>query len=875
MKATRARRKNDEASPKSMPESSSSITKEQQSKRNVSFSNCLPIIAQPQEASTTTSANATFSFGVKQKPNLPAHNFLNISERSTTDTDTVSITDNVSELSSSKQSNDNDSQANNAQNYEPFLALFLEESQTMRIRVMNESSKRSKDLLVNINSSLNLFDGVYNNPAVKTANVRKWGPVQVQQVKQKLSEIQVVVWDDDIKRPIHVFTVDELKETSTEQLMGILPPGEEGDERGLVILVLQCGKRNMNKKNYSLPPISIEVQKITPSASCRQVGSLASQASLLGSRNNALAHTNNTDSLSKRLNQVKRNVLTRGSPAYVSTGDLKIDRFLGISPQLSTRNHSWARSTSTTSSTSSRSFCEPSSPRVDQRSSKETKALPLENISRQSSAGASISSYDSSSSYLMSSVDNSSMKHQYQEIARFPPTAAASSTAPPESETAISLSAANMSKLFPYHIVINQEFKILQIGKDLVKLTGSWEDESMVGQSIRDVLTIFQPPLCAWDWPHLERMERQESQLLLRPSAGYLSQNKIKATITTLSEEPRQVIIICSPDCKNVQELDQMNLTMRDLPLHTFQRERVFLGEHLSSEVRSSHTLNKLSRKLDKEKKFSNLLLNQMLPAKVATDLRAGKTIVPEVFEDVTIFFSDICGFTNTCAVLEPDQIIYMLNQLYTVMDFVAAKFDLYRVKTIGDAYMACSGVPEPQSDHAHRVSQFALFVREAAKQILSPVTGEPIQLRIGIHSGSCIGGIVGNLTPFYDLFGDTVNIASRHESTGEPGKIHCSQATQTKLEFKDRHGEFFADSYKITRRGQISMKGKGEMVTYWIDLANNHDIATDDGMSIEEVCEMASIILPSANGKVSKFFRRDSSDASAVTSCSLVSSQF
>eukprot|EP00567_Pseudictyota_dubia_P007867 CAMPEP_0197454492 /NCGR_PEP_ID=MMETSP1175-20131217/38099_1 /TAXON_ID=1003142 /ORGANISM="Triceratium dubium, Strain CCMP147" /LENGTH=127 /DNA_ID=CAMNT_0042988083 /DNA_START=1 /DNA_END=380 /DNA_ORIENTATION=- len=127
-----------------------------------------------------------------------------------------------------------------------------------------------------------------------------------------------------------------------------------------------------------------------------------------------------------------------------------------------------------------------------------------------------------------------------------------------------------------------------------------------------------------------------------------------------------------------------MGLTMSDLPLHSFQRDSVFLGEHIASEVRSAHKLDKLSKRLEREKELSRTLLHNMLPENVADDLQAGKTVEPCHFENVTLFFSDVVGFTQICDSIEPWDVIDMLNQLYSVMDFLSSHFKLYKVETVG-----------------------------------------------------------------------------------------------------------------------------------------------------------------------------------------------
>jgi len=368
----------------------------------------------------------------------------------------------------------------------------------------------------------------------------------------------------------------------------------------------------------------------------------------------------------------------------------------------------------------------------------------------------------------------------------------------------------NMQEVFPYHIVVDASFQIVQCGKKLQNLTG---DTFLITRHIQDVLKIERPVLGSWDWSVLHKLEDQTFFL----SSTRDVETKLKANIIRLSSDPKLIMFNISPDVKNVTELSKMNLTMSDLPLHSFQRDAVFLGEHMYSEVRSAHKLDKLANRLEHEKNLSNTLLYSMLPQNVADLLRRGETYEPMNHEDVTLFFSDVVGFTEMAAELAPWEVIDMLNILYTVMDFLNERFGLYKVETIGDAYMCCSGLPEPDKFNAENVANFAIAVNECVKLVKSPLTGESIRLRMGIHSGHLMSGVVGTLTPHYCLFGDTVNTTSRHESTGEPDRIQASSITYGKI----AHFSEQSDHFQWTPRGLVTMKGKGQMFTYWLDGAS------------------------------------------------------
>ncbi|XP_064600660.1 receptor-type guanylate cyclase Gyc76C-like [Liolophura sinensis] len=215
---------------------------------------------------------------------------------------------------------------------------------------------------------------------------------------------------------------------------------------------------------------------------------------------------------------------------------------------------------------------------------------------------------------------------------------------------------------------------------------------------------------------------------------------------------------------------------------------------------------------LNEEKKKTEALLYRMLPKSVAERLKCGFPVTPETFESVTIYFSDICGFTSLSAGSTPMQVVDLLNDLYTLFDSIIKDYDVYKVETIGDAYMVVSGLPIPNGNlHAGEIASMSLSLLSAIKTFkIHHRPDDTLKLRIGIHSGSCVAGVVGLTMPRYCLFGDTVNTASRMESNGEPLKIHCSGDCKAVL---DKLG-----GYQLKPRGLVAMKGKGELLTYWLE---------------------------------------------------------
>jgi class 3 adenylate cyclase len=211
----------------------------------------------------------------------------------------------------------------------------------------------------------------------------------------------------------------------------------------------------------------------------------------------------------------------------------------------------------------------------------------------------------------------------------------------------------------------------------------------------------------------------------------------------------------------------------------------------------------------------SSISLSDIFPAHIAKALREGRPVEPEHRDEVTIFFSDIVGFTDISSELPARKIADMLNRLYTKLDALSQKHDIFKVETIGDAYMAVTNLVKDQpDDHAKRIAQFAVEAISAANEthidLEDPERG-CVNIRVGFHSGPVVADVVGTRNLRYTLFGDTVNTASRMESYSKVNRIHCSSAAADLLvkQFPD---------LPLTSRGAIVIKGKGEMHTFWVN---------------------------------------------------------
>ncbi|XP_066977790.1 atrial natriuretic peptide receptor 1-like [Macrobrachium rosenbergii] len=220
------------------------------------------------------------------------------------------------------------------------------------------------------------------------------------------------------------------------------------------------------------------------------------------------------------------------------------------------------------------------------------------------------------------------------------------------------------------------------------------------------------------------------------------------------------------------------------------------------------------------EKRRCEELLYQLLPKSVASQLIAGKSVVAETYDCVTIYFSDIVGFTALSAQSTPLQVVDLLNDLYTRFDAIIENFDVYKVETIGDAYMVVSGLPVRNgTQHCREIANMSLaLLREVETFTIRHRPEDKLKLRIGMHTGPCVAGVVGLKMPRYCLFGDTVNTASRMESNGLPLRIHVSPTTQKML------SEHYP-SFRLELRGEVEMKGKGRVTTYWLQGKFEEDV--------------------------------------------------
>ncbi|HAV64377.1 MAG TPA: adenylate/guanylate cyclase domain-containing response regulator [Verrucomicrobiales bacterium] len=213
------------------------------------------------------------------------------------------------------------------------------------------------------------------------------------------------------------------------------------------------------------------------------------------------------------------------------------------------------------------------------------------------------------------------------------------------------------------------------------------------------------------------------------------------------------------------------------------------------------------TKQIEEEQKQSERLLLNVLPGPIADRLKQGEATIVDSFPEATVLFADLAGFTSMSLRIQPKLVVRLLDEIFTAFDALADRHGLEKIKTIGDAYMAVAGLPLPRSDHAMAAVRMALDLHAALEDFNKEHSTE-LEMRVGVNSGPVIAGIIGRKKFIYDLWGDTVNTASRMESHGEPGRTQITEATSLLL----------GKDFVLSPRGTVMIKGKGELKTWWVE---------------------------------------------------------
>jgi class 3 adenylate cyclase len=249
------------------------------------------------------------------------------------------------------------------------------------------------------------------------------------------------------------------------------------------------------------------------------------------------------------------------------------------------------------------------------------------------------------------------------------------------------------------------------------------------------------------------------------------------------------------------------------------------LNVRVRSALRLKHETDERKKRehdLEVERERSEKLLLNILPAPIASRLKEGEKVIADQFDEATVLFVDIANFTPLASTIPPVELVDMLNGIFSRFDAIVEKHGLEKIKTMGDAYMAVGGLPIPTHNHAEAVANAALDILEEFPNL----TDHGLQLRIGIHTGPVVAGVIGKNKFNYDLWGDTVNIASRMQSHGQPNAIQMTVQTY----------EYLKHKYEFHHRGEIEVRGKGVMQVYILTGRNSHDLTRVEKVGTENL---------------------------------------
>ncbi|GFR47155.1 hypothetical protein Agub_g8846, partial [Astrephomene gubernaculifera] len=419
--------------------------------------------------------------------------------------------------------------------------------------------------------------------------------------------------------------------------------------------------------------------------------------------------------------------------------------------------------------------------------------------------------------------------YPYQEVLRSWDEA----TAPKHSFT---LNPDTFYNIFPFHILLDKQCCVLQTGAALARLFPEMQQGTYLGDhfQLRHPYTSLEYDNILSEIRNVYLLKSTTTGLEIKgqmipvavprhPGGGTATGGTTACPHMASLTAAEGLLFMGSVRLSGLDDMQHHQLFLSDIPLHDLNRDFVLLAEQRQAEAQlkerfealslelkqANQNLSDMTQWLEEERHRSDKLLYQMLPPQVATCLKHGARSPASEHAEATILFSDIVGFTEISSRSSPLEVCALLDELYHQFDTAIEDYpQLYKVETIGDAYMVVANVTTRCDNHADLLLEFAVRMHEVARNVRSSL-GEPVSIRVGMHTGPVVAGVVGKKMPRFCLFGDTVNTASRMESHGLAGQIHISEACYDCIRDKS--------SFVIRERGNISVKGKGMMRTYLI----------------------------------------------------------
>ncbi|XP_018651687.1 putative soluble guanylate cyclase gcy [Schistosoma mansoni] len=374
---------------------------------------------------------------------------------------------------------------------------------------------------------------------------------------------------------------------------------------------------------------------------------------------------------------------------------------------------------------------------------------------------------------------------------------------------------------FPFNFVFNRGMKLLNIGRSMANAL-----PNIVGKNVVDIFLLSRPVIpFTWD------------DIMLHTNIIFeLTSNEISKEVNLIDEQN---------NTGDQSDTNRGRLKLRGQMKYMSEWDAiVFLGTPI---------------RLDEEMRRTDELLYQMIPRSVAERLRAGEAAVDtcETFDNVTLLLSDVVGFTTICSGLAPLEVVSLLNKLYSVFDGLTEKHKVYKVETIGDAYMIASGCPSRTEYHAPFIAEMALDMVESVQTVKdeSKEPPESLRIRVGIHSGPAVAGVVGVKMPRYCLFGSTVTTSELMEQTSSPQRIQVSVKAYENL---SKYGV-----YDLTEKGRVELKDGGTILTYWLNGRSN---PSDDEKTAKFLDELNTERERIADSNMASSYQRSGESWESVT---------
>ncbi|KAK1121793.1 hypothetical protein K0M31_010104, partial [Melipona bicolor] len=357
--------------------------------------------------------------------------------------------------------------------------------------------------------------------------------------------------------------------------------------------------------------------------------------------------------------------------------------------------------------------------------------------------------------------------------------------------TDLRMGVASFCKAFPWHFVVDRQLELVQLGVGFMRIFG--HHLNRLGRGISTYFAFTRPRGVTLTFHEILKHANTPFVLALQRPQGvdkYPAEGLEMKGQMVHCPESDSILFVSSPFLNGLEGLTGRGLFISDIPLHDATRDVILVGEQARAQDGLRRRMDKLKSSIEEanlavsaEREKNVSLLHLIFPPDIAKRLWLGETIEAKTYPEVTMLFSDIVGFTEICSTATPMMVINMLQNLYEQFDSFCGQLDVYKVETIGDAYCVACGLHRNTYIHAQQIAWMALKMIQACSHHLTH-KGKPIRMRIGIHTGMVLAGVVGKKMPRYCLFGHNVTLANKFESLSEPLRIHISPTTYVLLKY-------------------------------------------------------------------------------------------